>query len=339
MSTTAHGLGTAITHPAPPSPAPGLEASIPRHAEATPAIGIALLAGIGLAGCGGGADGGPDTTQASASTTGRRRAEAAQGAQATPADRQAYTPEELAAAFAPDDQGACSATVASRFLSQASHGPTVSTLAAVRTQGLAAWVESQFAAPRGERHYDRIMAQRAALGGCDYSDVVDPFGSPNWELMLNEAWRAFMTGNDALRQRIVAALLEIFVVTTRVGIIGIDQNQITSAAYVDMLNDHAFGNFRSLLEGIARSSAMGVYLSYRDNLKAEYDGNGVELRVPDENFARELMQLFSIGLYKLNPDGSLKLKKGKPQETYTQDDVFNLARVFTGWRVPKPIDT
>ncbi len=304
------------------------------HATGT---AVALLATAALGACGGGEGNGPVVT-AEAS-----RREALQGpARATgtaAADRQAYTPEELAAAFAPDDQGACSATVASRFLSQASHGPTVSTLAAVRGQGLAAWVEAQFAAPRGERHYDRIMAQRAALGGCDYTDVVDPFGSPNWELMLNEAWRAFMTGQDALRQRIVAALLEVFVITTRVGIIGIDQNQITAAAFVDMLNDHAFGNFRGLLDGVARSSAMGVYLSFRDNLKAEYDGNGVELRVPDENFARELMQLFSIGLYQLNADGSLKLKKGKPQETYTQDDVFNLARVFTGWRVPKPVDT
>jgi uncharacterized protein (DUF1800 family) len=227
--------------------------------------------------------------------------------------------------------------VAARFLIHASHGPTVASLAAVRNQGLAAWIEGQFAAPRGERHVDRIFAQRDALGGWSYVGIVHTFGPENSEFMMNEAWRDFITGPDALRQRMVAALLEIFVITTRVGIIGIGQNQVTAAAYVDMLNDRAFGNFRELLDGIARSSAMGVYLSYRDNLKAEYGPDGLETRVPDENFARELMQLFSIGLNKLNADGSLRLKKGKPQETYTQADVFNLARVFTGWRVPKAV--
>lgn len=287
-----------------------------------------LLTASLLAACGGGEE--RDDT-AAASNAARRRTQAAAAGYAP------YTPEELAAAFAPDDQGQVSAQVASRFLSQASHGPTVSTLAAVRTQGPAAWIEGQFALARGERHVDRIFAQRDALGGWNYAGIVDTFGPENSELMMNEAWRAFIVGPDALRQRVVAALLEIFVITTRVGIIGIGQNQVTAAAYVDMLNDHAFGNFRALLDGIARSSAMGVYLSYRDNLKAEYGPDGQETRVPDENFARELMQLFSIGLYRLNADGSLKLKKGQPQETYTQDDVFNLARVFTGWRVPKPV--
>ena len=292
------------------------------------ATAASLLSAAWLAACGGGES--REGKTAGAERTRRR-------AQSAAADYAPYTPEELAAAFAPDDQGEVSAQVASRFLSQASHGPTVSTLAAVRTQGLASWIEGQFEMPRGERHVDRIFAQRDALGGWNYVGIVDTFGPENSELMMNEAWRAFIVGPDALRQRVVAALLEIFVITTRVGIIGIGQNQITAAAYVDMLNDHAFGNFRALLDGIARSSAMGVYLSYRDNLKAEYGPDGKETRVPDENFARELMQLFSIGLYKLNADGSLKLKKGRPQETYTQDDVFNLARVFTGWRVPKPI--
>ncbi|MGM9486530.1 DUF1800 domain-containing protein [Ideonella sp. YS5] len=283
-----------------------------------------------LAACGGGQ---ADEQAAEPKSQAERRRDLA-----APADYTPYTPEELAAAFAPDGQGQVDAQGAARFLIQASHGPTVSSLAAVRTQGLAAWIESQFAAPRGPRHVDRIFEQRDALGGWSYVGIVHTFGPENSEFMMNEAWRAFMTGPDALRQRVVAALLEIFVITTRVGIIGIGQNQVTAAAYVDMLNDRAFGNFRELLDGIARSSAMGVYLSYRDNLKAEYGPDGKETRVPDENFARELMQLFSIGLYKLNADGSLKLKKGKPQETYTQDDVFNLARVFTGWRVPKPVN-
>jgi uncharacterized protein (DUF1800 family) len=301
----------------------------------TPAPALSLLAAASVAACGGGA--GDVDPQAGLTATARRRAAQAEAPVRPLAGRVAYTPEELAAAFAPDDQGAVAAAVATRFLAQASFGATVSSLAAVRTRGLAGWLDDQFAAPRGERHVQRILAQRDALGGWSYT--VPTFGPPNSELMMNEAWRAFITGTDTLRQRVVAAWLEIFVITTRVGVIGIGQNQITAAAFVDMLNDNAFGNFRTLLEAMARSSAMGVYLSYRDNLKAEYAADGSAIRVPDENFARELMQLFAIGLVELNPDGSARLRKGKPRESYTQSDVFNLARVFTGWRVPKPIDT
>lgn len=248
---------------------------------------------------------------------------------------QNYSAAQLAAAFAPDGSNAVDAVPAARFLAQAGFGPSVASLAAVRTRGLAAWIEDEFAAPRGERHVPRILAQHEALGGWIYT--FPTFGPRNSEFMMNEAWRVMMTGPDVLRQRVIAALLEIFVITTRVGVIGIAQNQVTAAGYVDMLGDHVFGNFRQLLEGVATSAAMGVYLSHRDNLKAEYDANGVELRVPDENFARELLQLFSIGLHELNPDGSLKLRKGQPRETYTQSDVFNLARVFTGWRVATPV--
>ncbi len=301
----------------------------PPPTSATAPAGLSLLTAASLAACGGGQDSAAPTPPAATGT--RRHTQHLAGSDT----RVAYTPEELAAAFAPDGQGAVNAQTAARFLIHASHGPTVSTLAAVRTKGLAQWIEDGFAAPHGERHVDRIFAQRDALGGWLYD--IPTFGPPNSEFMMNEGWRAFMTGPDALRQRIVAALLEVFVITTRVGIIGIGQNQITAAAFVDMLNDRCFGNFRDLLDGVSLSSAMGVYLSYRGNLKAEYGPDGQPTRVPDENYARELMQLFSIGLYELNADGSLKLKKGKPRETYTQDDVFNLARVFTGWRVPKPV--
>ena len=81
---------------------------------------------------------------------------------------------------------------------------------------------------------------------------------------------------------------------------------------------------------------MGIYLSHRGNRKADYDAQGKPLRVPDENYARELMQLFTIGLVQLHPDGTPKLKDGQPQPTYTQDDVSQLARVFTGWDLARP---
>jgi uncharacterized protein (DUF1800 family) len=99
------------------------------------------------------------------------------------------------------------------------------------------------------------------------------------------------------------------------------------AAYWDVLTRHAFGNFRELLEAVTLSAGMGSFLNTRGNLRENSRG-----RQPDENFAREIMQLFTIGLYELNLDGTYKLDaNGKPIETYTQDDVPNLARVFTGY--------
>ena len=317
-------------------PAPRVD-GLPPAASVTGSL--AALTGLALAACGGGADDGNGAAAAASSGTAadaeRVRASGLSATAATAADRVAYTAEELATAFAPDGVGLATAVEASRFLAQASFGPTVSSLAAVRTRGLAGWLDDQFVATRGPRLVGRVLAQRDALGGWLYTTPT--FGSPNSEFTMNECWRVAMTEPDQLRQRVVAALLEIFVITTRVGVVGIGQNQVNSAAFVDMLGDHAFGNFRQLLEGVTLSTAMGVYLSYRDNQKAEYDLNGVETRVPDENFARELMQLFSIGLTQLNADGSPKLKKNLPQDTYTQSDVFNLARVFTGWKLQKPV--
>jgi uncharacterized protein (DUF1800 family) len=106
------------------------------------------------------------------------------------------------------------------------------------------------------------------------------------------------------------------------------------AAYLDVLEQHAFGNYRDLLEAVSLNPAMGYYLSHRGNRKADYPNNDTTrppTRVPDENYAREVMQLFSIGLYALNADGTLRLEGGLPVETYGEDDVRGLARVFTGW--------
>jgi uncharacterized protein (DUF1800 family) len=102
------------------------------------------------------------------------------------------------------------------------------------------------------------------------------------------------------------------------------------ADYYDMLITHAFGNYRDLIEAVTRHAAMGDYLSMMANQKADPERN----RYPDENYAREVMQLFSIGLYELNQDGSDKLdNQGRQIPTYSQNDIENLARVFTGWHI------
>ena len=312
------------------------DASTPDSRVAAVPLAAMAVGTLALSACGGGSE---DTVVLATGEKADGRAQAQRvgsGAGTEAAAYKNYTATELAAAFAPDSPGKPTAVAASRFLAQAAFGPSVGSLASVRTKGFSRWIDDQFKLPRQEAYFARLVAQRAALGDGGFTGPV--FGARNNELILNEVWRSNMTGTDLLRQRVVASYLEIFVINSHVGGgIGLEQNQSAAAGYLDMLEGLAFGNFRQILEGISTSVAMGVYLSFRDNVKAEYDGNGVEIRVPDENYARELLQLFSIGLYALKQDGSLKLVDGAPQETYVQSDVFNLARVFTGWRLSKPV--
>jgi uncharacterized protein (DUF1800 family) len=138
-------------------------------------------------------------------------------------------------------------------------------------------------------------------------------------------WRKSLDGKDQLRQRVAYALSQILVVSH----IEPPLNQRTEALahYYDQLAYHAFGNYRDLIEVITLHPAMGVYLSHQGNKKTNIE-QGIR---PDENFARELMQLFTIGLYEMNLDGSVKRdEQGEPIPTYSQQDVENLAAVLTG---------
>lgn len=207
---------------------------------------------------------------------------------------------------------------ASRFLAQASLDATDTSIAAVQSSGYAAWIEAQFAAPRSQSHWDWLVAN-------GYTDATLYRNSQNgWN---NSAWRKLMASrDDPLRQRVVWALTEIFVIS--IDGLNITWRQFTSAAYLDLLEDHCFGNFRTLLERITLSIGMGSYLNMRGNQKE----NPATGRLPDENYAREVLQLFTIGLYKLNRDGSVqKDGSGNPIETYDQATITGLAKVFTGW--------
>lgn len=203
---------------------------------------------------------------------------------------------------------------AGRFLAQSTMGTTPTDGAAVISKGFDAWLSDQFNAPRAERFYDWLITK-------GYNTQAK---STTAEGFNNTVWKQLITGNDQLRQRVGVALMSILVV----GIDGVNMSfrQFSVANYMDILWDNAFGNFRTILDGISTNPAMGTYLSFENNRKAV--PNGAQ---PDENFARELMQLFTIGLYQLNLDGSQKLTNGKPVETYTPDDITGLARVFTGW--------
>jgi uncharacterized protein (DUF1800 family) len=214
-----------------------------------------------------------------------------------------------------------------RFLNQATFGSTEAETAAAQREWRTGWLEAQFAQPLGRSHWDRVLADQA--DNTPNQQAGTP-GTP-WD---RSAWKAYISAPDQLRKRVGYALSQILVVSIEGLGFGFVNNSRAAAAYVDILEKGAFGNFRELLEDVTLSPAMGHYLSHRRNHKAEYPQNDPTrppIRVPDENYAREIMQLFTIGVVALNADGTLKLTNGQPTETYGEDDVRGLARVFTGW--------
>lgn len=206
---------------------------------------------------------------------------------------------------------------ASRFMAQGSMGATADSIARVQTLGFDNWITEQFNLPRSQSQWDWLVAN-------GYNSA----GNINNETGFDSSiWSQLITSTDQLRQRVGLALLDILVV----GIGGLPGNfrQFSMAAYIDVLMDNAFGNYRTLLDRITTNAAMGSFLTYLGNRKA----NAATGAQPDENYARELMQLFTIGLYELNADGSQRLNAGVPVETYTSDDVSGMARVWTGWNL------
>ncbi len=206
----------------------------------------------------------------------------------------------------------------SRFLSQSTLGVRRNQINLALSRSYEGWIAEQMATPiTGGTHFDWLIG--AGYNGPDNRD--------NSNGLDNTIWRRFMTGEDLLRQRMTMALSQIMVVS----VLGIDFSwrQFAVANYLDILERNAFGNFRTLLDEVTRSTAMGIYLTYRGNAKAD-PRRGSE---PDENYAREVMQLFTIGLQQLGPDGAPNVAGGRITETYDQSDVSGLARVFTGWDV------
>ncbi|MCL4184224.1 MAG: DUF1800 family protein [Burkholderiaceae bacterium] len=205
-----------------------------------------------------------------------------------------------------------------RFLSQAAFGGSGAQIDRTRRIGFGAWFDEQFASPHNlHQVYFDTQAQYAAQVGESTSQA-------NW--VYENFWRIAVVGNDQLRHRVAFALSQIFVVSLADENVGGNPRGV--ASYLDMLGRNAFGNFRTLIEDVSLHPMMGLYLSHLRNQK-EDPARG---RVPDENYAREVMQLFTIGLYELNADGTVRLdSRNEPIETYTNEDVTGLAKVFTGW--------
>lgn len=259
----------------------------------TPLRAATLASTLALAACSGGGSG--TSVGAVAGTT------------PTPTPAPAPTPTPTVAAIG--------TAAASRLLAQGTMGATKAEIVSVQLLGYDGWLTQQFAAARATSHWDWLVANGYNVAGnINNTAGFDP-----------TIWRQMIAEPDQLRQRVGIALSEIMVI----GIDGLNSNwrQFNAAAYYDVLLDGAFGNFRDLMTNVTLSTAMGTYLTYLGNKKA----NAATGAIPDENYARELMQLFTLGLYQLNMDGTVKTGGGgAPLETYVPADVSGLARVFTG---------
>ncbi len=209
---------------------------------------------------------------------------------------------------------------ASRFLSQASFGGSVEDIEEVAEVGIEDWIDQQFSIPISFPVMDKVIEYKNLKNNA----LMDPNDTGAYNYYFDFAWWQYMmTSEDVLRQRIALALSEIFVIST---FSGFGDNAYAFGSYWDMLADNAFGNYRDLLEAVTYHAAMGEYLTYMNNPKS----NLSEGIFPDENYAREIMQLFSIGLFELNKNGSFKRNNGELIPTYDNEDIAEFAKIFTG---------
>ena len=267
------------------------------RASPVPLFASTLVASAALAACGGGGDNGENSN-------GQLPATSVLG-DGEPASRAATTEREAA-----------------RFLLQAQFSASTEDIAALRATTYANWLEGQFSARASANLSGWEWLNRRGYADIN-KDTAYYDNSYPADYMI---WYQLMKSSDGLRKRVALALSEICVVS----LTGVDISWRSHAMawYWDQLVTNAFGNYRSVLQDVTLNAAMGYYLNTRGNQKE----NPATGRQPDENYAREVMQLMSIGLFELNADGSPKRDSaGKTIDSYTLNDVSNLARIFTGY--------
>jgi uncharacterized protein (DUF1800 family) len=214
---------------------------------------------------------------------------------------------------------------AAKLLTQATFGPTDAEIDAVKTQGYAAWINAQIALPSSS-HQTYVENRLAQIR------LTNPTANLSPNQFYESFWLYSATGQAQLRERMKLALSEIFVISLTDANIDVRG----AASYYDMLGANAFGNYRTLLEQVSLHPMMGIYLTHLANQR-EDPATG---RTPDENYAREVMQLMSLGVQELNPDGTVRRDaQGNPIPTYTPADISNLAKVFTGFSYFHPTPT
>jgi len=205
-----------------------------------------------------------------------------------------------------------SLTQAARLLDQTTFGPTLSAISNVQQIGIAAYLAQQFATP---------TTRMPAIGNPPVATCPDA----TYRCAQSSFWKNALTANDQLRQRVAFAYSEIFVVSTDM------VNARTIPSYHNLLADDAFGNFRQVINDVATSPAMGEYLNMLDSDRAPAG------QIANENFARELMQLFTTGLVVINTEGEPELNAQQlPQPVFTEAEVQASARALTGWTYANP---
>ena len=220
----------------------------------------------------------------------------------------------LAAVFTPKG--------AARLLQQATWGATLGEIARVAGIGAEAWLTEQLAMPATSyTAYAEWNIAQNKLGANDCTGMNMAKGCP-WQVNVPAFYKQAFEGSDQLRQRVANALLQIMVIS-------IANNRVMDAgtampSYLDMLGKHGFGNFRDLLKDVTLHPGMGMYL----------DMMGSSREAPNENYPREMLQLFSIGTVMLNDDGTvMKDAQGRTVPTYGEDVVQGFAKAFTGWHI------
>ena len=228
---------------------------------------------------------------------------------------------------------------AHRFLTQASLGFDTNDVNAVMSMGIEGWIDDQINNTTTSYMADAVDEVFQII-----KDSIDFYNSslppneqieyprrPNWGDFNYAWWHTNSMNEDLLRHKVAAALTEILVISRLSDISGYGDGMAT---YYDLLLDGAFGNYEDLLYNVTLSPMMGFYLSHLNNPKSD-PANDIH---PDENFAREIMQLFSIGLYELNMNGTRKQQGGNDIPTYDNDDIKEYAKVFTGLGVGDLLD-
>ena len=213
-----------------------------------------------------------------------------------------------------------------RFLSQATMGADLDLINIVKNMDFGVWIDQQITEPvtylqsEVEDIWEEYLDTLESRG---YEDPQDAFG-PAMPELTSAWWHNNMVASDLIRQKVAFALSEMFVISSNSDLGG---EAIAMAHYYDKLLDGAFGNYKDILSEISLHAAMGYYLSHFNNPKAVPEEN----LHPDENYAREIMQLFSIGLYELNNDGTHQLDNdGNSIPTYDNADIKEMAKIFTG---------
>ncbi len=209
-----------------------------------------------------------------------------------------------------------------RFLTRATFGATDPDIDALVTLGYETWLDDQFSMPPTLQ----LPELDSVLAADDLLTNVNQQVNARRLRRMDVWWNTVVYGRDQLRQRVAFALSQIFVISDVESAL---RNSVQGIAnYNDLLAEHAFSNYRELLEAVTLNPMMGDFLSMRRNEKADPARN---IR-PDENYAREVMQLFSIGLWELNLDGTRKLDaNGQPIPTFSYYEILSFARVYTGW--------